>query len=274
MSRYEPTPRHLQEVLLFFFNKNIEVAKVYLYLTTVYGMVAVTEEMCANTYKRFEQGDFQIKDEKKDDKTLHDLKIFERRLCICEILLERLKREGFLHHIVTGGETYICYGNATPTATAVLHIWWDHLGVVYYRLFQSIDEASNCDYKKRMINLRKALKTKRMQCAGRREQVILQHEDDEYHIANVINDFEQSRWEVLPHPPCSRDIAPTYYHLFRDMENNMPEEKRFRSYDELSKWIERWIKSKTEAKFFENAISELPKRWQEVVEKNGHYLET
>lgn len=272
MARYKPTPRHIHEVLLFLFNQEIEVGEVRSCLTKVYGEAAIGEKVCSDSYKHFKDGDFQTENEKKNVQMLLDLKIFERRLCICEILLERQEREGFLHNIVAGGKTIIPYGNASSTSTAVLHIWWDHLGVVYYRVFKSIDEASNYDYKKEMNELREQLKANRMQYAGRREKVILQHEDDEHHYANVINNFQQSRWEVLPHPPSSPDIAPTYYRLFEDMNNNM-RGKRFQSVKEVKNWIKMWLNSKT-PNFFERMISELPKKWKEVVEKNGNYLET
>ena len=80
----------------------------------------------------------------------------ERRIVTCEQLLQRQKRKGFLHRIVTGDEKWIYYSNpkrkkswvkpgeavaSTPKrnihgSKLMLCIWWDQLGVVYYELPQ------------------------------------------------------------------------------------------------------------------------------------------
>ena len=88
----------------------------------------------------------------------HELKDrdVERRKTICELLLERQKRKGFLHRIVTGDEKWIYYenpkrkkawvkpGEPGPSqpkrnihcAKVMLCIWWDMKGVVYHELLR------------------------------------------------------------------------------------------------------------------------------------------
>jgi len=39
------------------------------------------------------------------------------------------------------------------------------------------------------------------------------------------------KWEVLPHPPYSPDVAPSDYHLFRSMAHGLADQ-HFRSYEE------------------------------------------
>ena len=55
--------------------------------------------------------------------------------------------------------------------------------------------------------------------------------------------METLKWEVLPHPPYSPDVAPSDYHLFRSMVHGLAHQ-HFRSYKEVKKWIDLWIASK------------------------------
>jgi len=43
------------------------------------------------------------------------------------------------------------------------------------------------------------------------------------------------KWEVLPHPPYSPDIALSDYHLFRSMAHRLADQ-HLRSYEEEQKW--------------------------------------
>ena len=81
----------------------------------------------------------------------------ERRFLACELLLQRQKRKGFLHRIVTGDEKWIHYDNPkhrksceelghASTSSAkpniqgsrlLLYIWWDQQGVIYYELLET-----------------------------------------------------------------------------------------------------------------------------------------
>ena len=90
----------------------------------------------------------------------------ERRLFACEQLLERQRRKGFLHRIVTGDEKWIHYDNLkrrkscgvpghafTSMAKPNIHsskvmfcIWWDQLGVVYYQLLKPTETITDDRY--------------------------------------------------------------------------------------------------------------------------------
>ena len=85
----------------------------------------------------------------------------ERRLFASEQLLERQRRKGFLHRIVTGDEKWIHYDNpkrrkswevpghaSTSTAKPNIHgskvmlcILWDQFGVVYYELLKPTETS-------------------------------------------------------------------------------------------------------------------------------------
>ena len=217
----------------------------------------------------------------------------ERRFCTCEQLLERQKRKGFLHRIVTGDEKWVYYDNpkrrkswgypghtCEPTAKPNIHgskvmlcIWWDQLGVVYYELLKPSETITGARYRTQLMRLSRALKEKRPQYLERHDKVILQHDNARPHVAKVVKTYlETLKWEVLPHPPYSPDVAPSDYHLFRSMAHGL-KHQHFQSYEEVQNWIDSWIAS-TDDQFFQRGIRLLPERWEKVVANDGQYFET
>lgn len=216
----------------------------------------------------------------------------ERRFFTCEQLLQRQKRKGFLHRIVTGDEKWIHYDNpkrkkswghrghaSTSTAKPNIHgskimlcIWWDQLGVVYYELLQPGDTITGARYRTQLMRLSRALKEKRPQYEERHDKVILLHDNARPHVAQVVKTYlETLKWDVLPHPPYYPDIAPSDYHLFRSMTHGLAEQ-HFRSHEEAKNWVDSWIDSKDE-QFFQRGIRMLPERWEKVVASDGQYFE-
>jgi len=77
------------------------------------------------------------------------------------------------------------------------------------------------------------------------------------------------KWEVLPHPPYSPDIAPSDYHLFRSMTHGLSEQ-HFTSYEDTKNCIDDWIADEA----FFRRIHRLPERWEKVVvASDSHYFE-
>ena len=59
--------------------------------------------------------------------------------------------------------------------------------------------------------------------------MILQHDKARPHIAQLVETYlEKLKWQVLPHPPYSPDIAPPDYYLFRSMAHGLADQQ-FRS---------------------------------------------
>ncbi|GJQ65331.1 hypothetical protein Trydic_g7447 [Trypoxylus dichotomus] len=72
------------------------------------------------------------------------------------------------------------------------------------------------------------------------------HDNARPHIAKSIKTYlETVKWEVLPHPPYSQDIAPSDYYLFRSMAHCLVDQQ-FCSYEDIEKWFDSWIGSKDE----------------------------
>lgn len=224
----------------------------------------------------------------------HELKPrdIERRFFTCEQLLQRQNRKGFLHRIVTGDEKWIHYDNpkrkkswgppghaSSSTAKPNIHgaklmlcIWWDQLGVVYYELLKPNETISGDVYRRQLIRLSRTLRDKRPQYAERHDKIILQHDNARPHVAQVVKTYlETLKWDVLPHPPYSPDIAPSDYYLFRSMTHDLADQ-HFRSYEETKKWLDSWLAGKRQD-WFRDGIRKLPKRWAKVVASDGKYFD-
>ena len=153
----------------------------------------------------------------------------------------------------------------------LLCIWWDQLGVVYYELLQPNQTITGDLYRRQLMRLSRALKEKRPQYNKRHDKVILQYDNARPHIASAVKTYlETLKWEVLPHPPYSPDIAPSDYHLFRSMTHGLAEQ-HFTSYEDTKKWVDSWIASK-DVSFFRRGIQMLPERWEKVVASDGQYF--
>ncbi|GBP89712.1 Mariner Mos1 transposase [Eumeta japonica] len=104
----------------------------------------------------------------------------------------------------------------------------------------------------------------------RHDKVILLH-NARPHLAKPVKTYLGTlKWDVLPHPPYSPDIAPSDYHLFRSMAHGLTDQK-FTSYEDCQKWVDLWISSK-DKEFFQRGIRLLPERWQKVVESDRKYV--
>ena len=77
-------------------------------------------------------------------------------------------------------------------------------------------------------------------------------------------------WEVLLRPPYSPDLAPSDYHLFLSMANELGTRK-LATRESCENWLSEFFDNR-EASFYKRGIRKLPSRWVLVFEQNGAYL--
>ena len=89
---------------------------------------------------------------------------------------------------------------------------------VLFTMLKSGDSITGYRYRLQLIRLSRALREKRSEYEQRHDKVILLH-DARLHVAKVVKKYlETLKWDVLPHPPYSPDIAPSDYWLFRRIQ--------------------------------------------------------
>lgn len=212
------------------------------------------------------------------------------RISICESLLRRNEIEPFLKNMITADEKWITYDNnvrkrswskkdeapqtiAKPTLTlrkVMLSVFWDWKGIVHYELLepgQTVDSLFYCDQLER---LNQAMKKIRPDLVNRKS-VVFHHDNARPHTSLMTRKkLKDLNWEVLMHPAYSPDLAPSDYHLFRDMQNFF-NGLSMTSREDCKKYLVQFFDQKSQ-KFYSDGIMALPDKWQKVVQQNGTYL--
>ena len=143
--------------------------------------------------------------------------------------------------------------------------------MLYCELLKPGETVTEKYYGLQLNHLAGKIQEKRPYTGRRHRPVILQHNNTKPHKSSVVyQTINELRWEVLPHPAYSPDIAPGDYHLFRSLQNSLVEQQ-FQNEVEVRKTVDNSISS-TDHAFFRCGIHQLPERWQRVVEVNGAYI--
>jgi len=216
-----------------------------------------------------------------------------QRVTTCASLLARYRRAAnqqrpFLPLIVTGDEKWVLYINmkqrkewvdkdqqATPRVKQNLHplktmlcVWWGMEGIIYWELLERNQTITSEVYSQQLRRLADALQRKR---PNNRYEIILHHDNARPHIAHLTKmTIEELGWEVLPHPPYSPDIAPSDFHLFRSLSNDL-HGVSFTDDKDLRNWLVAWFDSKSRA-FYRRGIEKLPELWGKIIDTEGDYI--
>ena len=62
MSKFEPSKRHLREILVYFFNLKKSAAEAHQLPVEAYGEGALSERTCREWFQKFINGDFDVED--------------------------------------------------------------------------------------------------------------------------------------------------------------------------------------------------------------------
>jgi hypothetical protein len=98
------------------------------------------------------------------------------------------------------------------------------------------------------------------------------HDNTRPHLANVVTDLlSKYEWEVLPLAPYSPDTSPPGFDIFPKLKEPMCGH-RFSSLEEVSAAVTRAIRGLNKGGTL-NGRANLPKRWDEVIDKQGDCTE-
>jgi hypothetical protein len=78
------------------------------------------------------------------------------------------------------------------------------------------------------------------------------------------------RWNILHHPAYSPNLTPHDYALFRKLAQDF-KEKHFDEREEVKEALTTFFLSLPK-EFFAEAIHDLPRRWETVIDNDGRYI--
>ena len=109
----------------------------------------------------------------------------------------------------------------------MLCIWWNQLGVIYWKLLKPNETITENVYGHQLMRLKEAMQKEQPICHER-------HDNARPQIASLFKTYlEEQNWAVSLQSPYSADIAASDYHLFRAMMAYGLPEQHFTSYEEL-----------------------------------------
>jgi len=82
---------------------------------------------------------------------------------------------------------------------------------------------------------------------------------------------QKLKWNVLPHPPYSPDVAPSDYHVVGLLKGHLGG-KRFHNNGEVIHDVQEWLHWQPKD-FFLSGIRKLLDRWHKCIASQGDYVE-
>jgi transposase len=96
-------------------------------------------------------------------------------------------------------------------------VFWDAEGLILAEFLEPGQTITAARYVQTLHKLSRALHNKR---PGR--NIIILHDNAHPHAARLTSEaIAKMGWEVLPHPSYSPDLAPSDYHLFRFVKDQL-----------------------------------------------------
>ena len=103
------------------------------------------------------------------------------------------------------------------------------------------------------------------------KKVYLLHDNARPHVSKKTKSaLEKMDFEVLSHPPYSPDLAPTDFHLFLLLSNQI-RNKVFNNTEELKTFV-KTFSLRNQAVFSNLHSKKLTLRWKKTIENKGEYL--
>jgi len=227
-------------------------------------------------------------------RALRDEQLVQRADLSNSILLKiQADEDAFMGRIVIGDETWIYQydpeskiqskqwlprGSAGPVKfkaersvqKVMATIFWYPEGIILVDFPEGQSTITGACYEGVLRKLKATLIGKRPRKLHR--GIIFHHDNAPAHSCNATRTvLREFRWETLPHPPYSPDLAPSDFFLFPKLKETL-KGKRFSSLNEAKISVLTWCRE-TSQEFFGEGMGRWKHRLQKCLDLDGGYVE-
>ena len=147
-------------------------------------------------------------------------------------------------------------------------LFWDCEGVIHID-YCPPGRTINAEYYSNLLQVvHSKLPAKR---PGKRRPIFLQDNARVHTAKTTMSKLNHLKWQLLPHPPYSPDLAPSDFHLVGPLKEPL-RGIRFKDEREIKKAVKDSL-ARFPQDWFEDGNKRLEKRWRKCIEVEGSYVE-
>ena len=145
-------------------------------------------------------------------------------------------------------------------------VWWSAAGLIHYSFLNPGKIIIYEKYSQQINEMHWKLQHLQPALVKRKGPILC--DNAWLHIAQTkLQKLNEQGYKILPHWPYSRDLLPTNYHFFKQL-NNFMQEKCFHNQQDAENAFQGFIESWSIA-FYATGINKLISHWQKCVACNG-----
>lgn len=149
-------------------------------------------------------------------------------------------------------------------------VFWDSQGVIFIDYLEKGKTITGLYYADLLGRFDAELKKKRPHLA--KKKVLFHHDNAPVHTSAVaMAKLVELRYELLPHPPYSPDLAPCDFFLFPNLKKSLAG-NRYGSNEEVIAATEAYF-AEFDKNYFSDGLKKLEHRWAKCIELKGDYVE-
>ena len=146
-------------------------------------------------------------------------------------------------------------------------VFWDAEGLILAEFLECGQTITAARYVHTLHKLHRALRDTR---PG--QNIIILHDNACPHAACLTSEaIAKMGWEVLPHPSYCPDLAPSDYHLFGFVKDQL-RGQRYETTEAIQKAVCQCLQT-AGMDFYCRVISKFPECWEKCVQRSGDYVE-
>lgn len=158
----------------------------------------------------------------------------------------------------------------TSAGKVMASIFWDAHGIILIDYLEKGRTITGDYYVALLDRLNDEIKKKRPHMT--KKKVLFHHDNAPAHSSlKAMAKLNELRYELLPHPPYSPDLAPSDYYLFPNLKRWL-QGKRFYSNEEVEFETDAYFEG-LGADHYKKGIEMLEDRWMKCISLEGNYVE-